>query len=72
LDRLRPRLLWGTGTIVAASVVGIGSFFSFGVVNGRILDDIFSGNVAWKQVHALEDKLIDPIAVVVSWARPIV
>ena len=69
----RPQLdhgasLRGTGTIVA--VVGRGALLPFTV--GRIFDDVFRWDIAWKQLHPLEDELIDPTSVFVSGARPIV
>ena len=69
----RPRVdhgasLRGTGTIVA--VVGRGALLPFTV--GRIFDDVFRWDIAWKQLHPLEDELIDPTSVFVSGARPIV
>jgi len=58
--------LQGTGTIIA--VVGRGVLLPFTV--GRVFDDIFRWDIAQKQLHPLEDELIDPTSIFVFRAGP--
>ena len=69
-ENSRWAFFWGTGTIDIIVTVGCGTFLPFAV--GRGFNDVVGREITWKQLHPLEDELVDMGPVFVSWAGLVV